>query len=63
MEYEYLPPFDETYPLQPSLFDQAIDEPDEYERLLLYWAGSLGISVEEARVLIVRDLPEFSDPA
>lgn len=49
MEYEYI---------QPTLFEAPKDEYDEeYERLLEYWAGALGISTEEARVIIVLDLP------
>lgn len=53
MCYEYLPE-----ELQPSLFDHVEDFDDEYVRYLEYLAGALGISVEEAEILIVRDLPE-----
>ena len=51
MEYEYI---------QPTLFDEREEIDPEYERLLEYWAGALGISEDEARILIVRDLPEAS---
>lgn len=49
MEYEYT---------QPTLFDETEEIDPEYERLLQYWSGALGISTDEAKILIVRDLPK-----